>query len=101
MRKITLNITKAHIAEGQAANPGKCPIANSLIENIKNITYVSVLPNDATIRVKNGSNVVSYKSKLSSKAYSFVKKFDDGRIVKPFTLSFNFERIDKNISELV
>jgi len=100
MRKLTLNITKANISNGRQANPGKCPIANSLRENIANITHVSVLPNEASIRVKKGKKILAYKSKLTSKAYNFIRKFDDGKRVKPFSLTLDFVQ-QKNLVDLV
>jgi len=90
MRKLTLNITKANISNGSQANPGKCPIANSIKDNIANITHVSVLPNEASIRVKRGKKLIFFKSKLSPKAYNFIRKFDDGKRVKPFSLTLDF-----------
>ena len=100
MGKLKLNITKANISNGSKANPGKCPIANSLKDSILNITQVSVLPNEASIRVKRGKKILCYKSKLSTKAYNFIRKFDDGRRVKPFSLTLDFVQ-QKKIFDLV
>lgn len=97
MKKLTLSVTKAHISGGEQAHPGKCPIANSIIENLKKVTHVSVLPNETTIRVKKGKTIYSYKSNMPSSAKTFIKKFDDGNIVSPFKLTLNFKRISNNL----
>lgn len=101
MRKTSVRITNSNIKNGEQANPGKCPIANSLKDNIKNLTFVSVLPNETTIKVKKGNRITAYKSTLNSKAKTFIKNFDDGEAVKPFSLTFNFKRISNSLAELV
>ena len=75
MKKLTLKVTKTHITRGEQAHPGKCPIANSIINKLKKVTHVSVLPNETTIRVKKGGNIFSYKSIMPSSAKNFIKKF--------------------------
>ena len=101
MKKLNLRITKANIKNGEQTNPGKCPIANSIIENVKNVIHVCVLPNEATIKVKNGNRVTAYRGKLPTKAHSFVRNFDEGLKVKPFVLSLELNRLNKKIAELV
>lgn len=101
MRKTSLRITKANIKNGEQANPGKCPIANSILENIKNVTFVSVLPDQATIKVKRGNKIQAYKSVLNNKAKKFIKNFDDGEAVIPFLITLNFKKISKEFAELV
>lgn len=101
MRKTSLRITKANIKNGEQANPGKCPIANSIVENIRNVTFVSVLPDQATIKVKKGNKIQAYKSALNNKAKTFIKNFDDGETVNPFFLTFNFKKISREFAELV
>lgn len=97
MKKLTLKVTKSHISRGEQAHPGKCPIANSIIEKVRKVTHVSVLPNETTIRVKKGNKIYSYKSTMPSSAKYFIKKFDDGNFVNPFQLTLNFKRISNNL----
>ena len=101
MRKLNLKITKANIRNGERTNPGKCPIANSILEKVKNVIYVCVLPNEATIKVKNGKNVVAYRGKLDASGHNFVRNFDDGLRVNPFSLKLELNKLPKKIAELV
>lgn len=101
MRKIDLKITKANIKDGERTNPGKCPIANSIMESVRNVIYVCVLPNEATIKVKKGNKVTAYRGKLPSEGFSFVRNFDDGLRVNPFSLSLSLNKLPKKIADLV
>jgi hypothetical protein len=101
MKKINLKITKANIKNGERANPGNCPIANSIRGKIKNVIYVSVMPGEATIKVKQGKTIAAYKGILPKKGYNFIKNFDVGSKVSPFTLSLKFDRIGKELLHLV
>jgi len=101
MKKVELRITKKNIKNGEQTNPGKCPIANSIIESIRNIIYVSVLPNEATFKVKRGKKILTYRGKLPEKGNMFVRNFDDGLKVKPFKLSFLVSKLDKKVADLV
>jgi hypothetical protein len=101
MKKLDLKITRANIKNGERTNPGKCPIANSVLDNVNNIIYVSILPDEATIKVKNGRNIVAYRGKMPKKAFNFVRNFDDGFKVKPFALTLELNKLDKKIAEIV
>lgn len=101
MKRVSLNITKAHIKNGVAVHPGKCPIANSIIENVKNVYYVSVLPDQVAIKVKTGKKITAYKSATPKLANTFIKRFDDGQKVTPFSLKLSFEKVNKNFYDLV
>jgi len=101
MKRLQLKITRANIKNGEQANPGKCPIANSLIENIRNLIYVSVLPNEATIKVKNGKSITAYRGSLPEKGNSFVKNFDGGKRVNPFSLTLELKKLNKNLADVI
>lgn len=101
MRNIKLKITRANIKNGEPVNPGKCPIANSIMEKVKNVYYVRVLPNEAAIKVKNGNSITTYRSILPKKANAFIKKFDDLQKVKPFKLTLNLSKVNKSLAELI
>jgi len=101
MRRLNLSITRANIKWGEQANPSKCPIANSIKDSIKNVTYVCVLPNEATIKVKRGKNILSYKSKMPAEGNNFVRNFDDGFKVTPFKLTLELSKLKKEIAALV
>jgi hypothetical protein len=91
--KVNLTITKENINSGIRAMPGACPIANSITESVNNITYVSVLPYDATIKVKKGNKLEAYRAIMPKIGNNFVKKFDMGADVAPFKLNINFKKI--------
>jgi len=101
MRKINLKITKANIKSGERTNPGKCPIANSIMENMRNVIYVCVLPNEATVKVKNGKSITAYRGSLPAVGNNFVRNFDDGLRVQPFNLTLQLNKLSKKIAELV
>jgi len=101
MKKLDLRISKTNIKNGEQTNPGKCPIANSIMESVKNVIYVSVLPNEATIKVKKGNKIVAYRGSLPKEGNQFVKNFDDGLKVTPFKMSLNLNKLDKKIADLV
>lgn len=101
MRNINLRITKAHIKSGEKVNPSKCAIANSIIDNIKNVYHVCVLPGLATIKVRRGNKISAYSSHLPEAATSFIRKFDDGKAVSPFSLKLEFKKLDKKVAELI
>jgi hypothetical protein len=101
MRNVKLKITKTNIKNGEQANPGKCPIANSIMDRIKNVYCVRVLPTEAAIKVKNGNKITTYKSTLTNKANAFVKKFDFGVHVSPFSFTLNLKKVKENVTDLV
>lgn len=101
MKKLNLKITKANIKNGERTNPSKCPIANSILEKVRNAIYVSVLPGEATIKVKNGRNTIAYRGALPKDGYEFVKSFDDGLKVNPFSLTLKLNKLSKKLSQLV
>ena len=96
MKKLDLKITKANIKNGERTNPGKCPIANSIKDTVKNLIYVSILPGEATIKVKNGKNITAYRGALPKRGYNFIKSFDDGSIVNPFNLTLELKKLNKS-----
>ena len=91
--KVNLNITNENINSGIRAMPGACPIANSIMESMSNITYVSVLPYDTTIKIKKGNRLEAYRATMPKHANNFIKKFDNGTAVAPFRLNINFKKI--------
>lgn len=101
MRKLNLKITRANIKEGERTNPGKCPIANSIMESVRNVIYVCVLPNEATIKVKKGNKVTAYRGSLPANGHNFVRNFDDGLKVVPFSLELKLDKLAKKIADLV
>jgi hypothetical protein len=101
MRNINLKVTKANIKNGEPVNPGKCPIANSIMEQVKNVYYVRVLPEEAAIKVKRGNKITAYKSTLPKEANTFIRMFDDGTCVKPFSLNLNFKKINSKMADLI
>lgn len=101
MKKLDIKITKANIKNGERTNPGKCPIANSIVENVDNVIYVCVLPNEATIKVKRGKKITAYRGALPATGYNFVRNFDDGLKVLPFALHLELKKLDKKIADLV
>jgi len=101
MRSIKLKITKTNIKNGIPVNPGHCPIANSIMETVKNAYYVRVLPSEAAIKVRNGKSVTTYRSKLPEKANNFIRKFDDSQKVKPFAFTLNLNKVNKSLAELI
>lgn len=101
MKLVNLNVTKANIKNGVAVHPGKCPIANSILENVKNVYFVSVLPDQVAIKVKNGNKITAYKSNTPKSANTFIKRFDDGQKVTPFSLKLSFEKVNKNLYNFV
>ena len=101
MKRVNLKITKANIKNGVAVNPGKCPIANSILENVKNAYYVCVLPDQVAIKVKKGSKITAYRSQTPKVANTFIKKFDDGQKVTPFSFGLSLVKVNKNFSDFV
>jgi len=101
MRNVNLRITKANIKTGEKTNPSKCAIANSILDNINNVYYVNVIPGLATVKLKKGNIITAYSSPLPKTATTFIKKFDDGKKVSPFSLKLEFKKIDKKEAELI
>lgn len=91
-KNVNINITKTNIKNGERANPGKCPIANSLKENVKGIVSVHVLPDSIHLVVKENKEHVGYTTKTPYTGNQFIKKFDDGKRVTPFKLELNFTK---------
>ncbi|NBW57874.1 hypothetical protein EBR43_08860 [bacterium] len=85
-----IKVTRANINEGVKATPNKCPIANSLASKFNKITYVSVLPDTTTITLMKNKKTVTYRASTPKHAGNFIRKFDDGKLVKPIQIKFNF-----------
>jgi len=93
-KNINLNITKTNIKNGERANPGKCPIANSIRDNVKSLVNVHVLPDNIFFVIKENKENVAYTTKTPYTGNQFIKKFDDGKKVRPFKLELNFTKTE-------
>jgi len=90
--KASIRVTSKNIHSGIKTEPSKCPIANSLKERFKHLTHVRVLPDITSITVIKNKKPVSYNARTPKHARSFIKKFDDGILVKPINVSFEFKQ---------
>lgn len=91
--RLNLNIKNKHIDQGERANPSNCAIAKALKDKMRNLDKIGVFPDFAYIVVKNRSKTQAYKAKLNKTATSFIKEFDDYRVVAPFKLNLSFRPI--------
>ena len=101
MSTANIKITRANINNGEKANPAKCAIANAILDNMDHVYYVNVIPGLATVKIKKGNSITAYSSPLPQTATTFIKKFDDGKKVSPFSLKLEFKKIDKKVAELI
>jgi len=93
MNKLKIEVTEQHIKDGRVGSCTQCPIALAVKEQVKcgEEQYVAVRFFSATIcyNTKEGSRRFD-KYALPDSAYYFIKRFDYGGDVKPFT--FEMER---------
>lgn len=88
MNKI-IKIKEKNILEGEKANPQNCAIAKAIKAQMKKkITSVSVLPSHIVLTIKNKN----YFAKMPSIGRNFIKRFDRGIAVNPFTLKLKLEK---------
>ena len=92
--KTNIKVTTKNINSGIKTEPSKCPIANSLKDKFKHLTHVRVLPDIVTITVLKNKKPVSYNAKTPEHARTFIKRFDDGSLVKPINVNFNFKKAE-------
>jgi len=79
MTQVTIEVTAEDIAQGEAFDCGNCPIARAAKRALKKICVVNL----STAYWSTGS------APLTKKARAFVKNFDSGRPVQPFTFTLD------------
>ena len=88
MNKI-INIKEKNIMQGEKADPQNCAIARALKEQYKNkLTKVSVLPSHVVLEVKKET----YTATMPKEGKNFIKRFDRGLAVNPFSLKLRFKK---------
>lgn len=78
MRPIKINITKAHIRDGERGSECNCPIALALKDTLLT----------ESVRVNSEGIVVNGRSfKLDKKDRTFMSRFDNYKQVRPYSFS--------------
>lgn len=79
-----INVTEDHIARGRQGAPNSCPVALALKETSSDFANVVVSP--SWFFSKNKDFKITYEAtNLPKKVQQFIKKFDTGKPVKPFS----------------
>lgn len=73
MRKL-IKVTKKHINNGEMGSPWLCPIADALMETIQS----------NNVCVASRITIDNNDYKLPRSAERFIRRFDEGKPVKPF-----------------
>lgn len=97
---LKLNITSSNIKQGERVNPGNCPIARRIRNQIKGLQRVSVLGDIATISKKTNGKYFTFVGQLPEVAKNFVKRFDNGQAVAPFSFKITLKKV-KNAVALI
>lgn len=95
---LKLNITNGNITKGERVNPGNCPIARNIRSKVKSLQRVSVLGDTATITKKVNGQIFTFIGKLPTEAKKFVRQFDAGKAVAPFTFKLSLRKVDRGVA---
>lgn len=90
--KIKVQVTDAHIKSGTRKNPEFCPIARALRNTILLGYKVRTGTLDIDRARPRNRRLIQQERTLPLKARNFIKKFDLGAKVKPFTFFLNVPR---------
>lgn len=83
-----IKVKRKHIKEGKQSNVHSCPIALAMGEmNLKN-------PKVFGTYARAGFFGNSRTGTLSRKVKEFIKRFDEGLVVKPFAFRFNLNETE-------
>jgi len=92
-----LTISKNDIKYGQKHNPGNCAIALSMQRKLRKqkreYADISVLPENVSMQVFEGSKLVTYGTQMPLKGTNFIHRFDNELRVNPFSLNLNLRKI--------
>jgi len=91
--KLTTRITNGDIKNGKVVDPANCAIANRLKKAVKNVSRVSVLPDEIRVDVLKNNRVETYIGSTPNYASEFIRRFDHGLATSPFNLSLSLKRI--------
>lgn len=80
MKKVLINVTEKHIKNGLAFEGGSCPVALALID----MGYNKRVGNTLIFNI----NMIADQF-LPRSACRFIRNFDDGKKVKPFSFYYN------------
>ena len=80
-----VNVTAKHIRKGKRSQPCHCPIALALKEQLHK--EVEVGPYDMFFLYR---KKIAGEAKTPDSAYYFIRAFDKGHKVKPFTFEVSF-----------
>ena len=92
---IKVCVTQKHINKGKRQFPACCPVSYAIREALDDMlgkVYVCVYKHYFTAIMKTKSLSYNYNIILPSNAMEFIRNFDTGKQVKPF--SFNIEWTD-------
>jgi hypothetical protein len=100
MIEIEINVTEKHIEEGMKYRCTKCPVALAIMEhpdvNLAEDQYITVWPENVHIKRKilcnDGLSILDEivrNIQLPFSATSFIRAFDNGSKVKPFSFKIN------------
>lgn len=87
----TINVTAEHIAQGVQAECTRCPIALAIGEALPDATYVSV--NLRAIELTDGPHEVYLQDPLPIRARAFIREFDNGWPVRPFSFELPYPAV--------
>jgi predicted GH43/DUF377 family glycosyl hydrolase len=93
---ITTTITKKLIKDGKAKDNRFCPIALSL-RNSEKVAHATIFDNSSSLFLKkkiNGKTIV-LNFLHSDEILSFINNFDEGKEVKPQTITFKRNLLDR------
>ena len=85
--KRLINVNQNHIQMGKPKEPLGCPIYLALKDARVPVTRVEDYVFETTRKLKRG--VVDQFYDLPSRASRFIKRFDEGKSVKPFSFEIN------------
>jgi hypothetical protein len=81
-KDMTIHVQQKHIDQGESRRSCFCPIALALADSFSDVIYASVGTGDFAVN-RRGFNLL--QSPLPESASKFVRAFDNGKPVKPFT----------------
>jgi hypothetical protein len=93
MKSLKLRVSSTDIKNGEKSNPQACAIARSLKRSKTKLKSVSVFHSICIVKKTEKGKVQNYRAYLPSEAQVFVKSFDHGLAVTPFSFSLDFKKV--------
>jgi hypothetical protein len=87
---ITVHVTQTHIDHGVRRDCYRCPVAQALVSTTRRRGQLDWRFAVEDNRIELDNDVAWFRATITNKLRRWIKRFDEGKKVKPFTVTLHF-----------